>query len=52
MDGPTGSCKSQDKTAVSSGIIWIILQQLARHDALLEFFGKDMLILALMLGMQ
>jgi len=52
MYGSTGSSKPQHETTVTSGIIWIVLQQFAGHDALLNLFDEDMLALTLMLGVE
>jgi hypothetical protein len=52
MYGPTGLCESQDKTAVSPWIIHIVFQQFPRPHALLKFLDKNVLVFALVLGVE
>jgi len=37
---------------MAPGIVWIVLQQLARQHTLFKFFDENMLILTFMLGME
>ena len=47
MDGPTALRATQDQTAMSSGIVWIVLQQFSRRNTLLQLFYEYVLILTL-----